>query len=233
MDAELVNRISAVRATLTRIDQQYEYETASIARFQSKLRQLESEKLQLVKAVALIDKTIQVVSANGIGKIESIVTGGLRAVFGKDSGLRLVVEKKETTRGNSYRLLVAQGDVVGNPMESFGGGVQNVVAFLLRVILIKRFKLPKLMVLDENFANVGHEKGHPYLKNASDMLRELCDNHGFTIFAVTHQPILAAAADNVYRVLSDEGLPPVLHKCTESEKQNLLQAVGSFEPSLA
>lgn len=74
--------------------------------------------------------------------------------FRKDKTLGLVVEKKEGARGYSYRLLIKHGDTVGNPMDSFGGGVQNVTAFLLRVILIKRFKLAKLLVVDESFNNV-------------------------------------------------------------------------------
>jgi hypothetical protein len=80
-------------------------------------------------------------------------------------------------------------------MTSFGGGVQNVVAFLLRVILVKRFKLAKFLVLDEQFSNVSPE----YQPKVSQMLRELADL-GFTIFAVSHQPMITEAADTVYRL---------------------------------
>jgi ABC-type lipoprotein export system ATPase subunit len=38
------------------------------------------------------------------------------------------------------------------------------------------------------------------------MLKEMCNSHGFTILAVTHQPLLTNSADRVYRV--DNG--PVL-----------------------
>jgi DNA repair exonuclease SbcCD ATPase subunit len=224
----LQDRLAVLRSTVAQINQQHEYETTAISRLQSKIKRLEGEKAQLLKAVGLIDRCIQIISANGIGKIESIVTSGLRLVF-QDQTIGFVVEKKETARGNSYRLLIRHGATLGNPMDSFGGAVQNVTAFLLRVILIKRFKLFKLLVLDENFSNVGNEAGHGYLINTSSMLRKLCDDHGFTILAISHQPILSNAADSVYRVSVREGQPPTLRKVVEVSELEELKLGGSFE----
>jgi DNA repair exonuclease SbcCD ATPase subunit len=206
MESTLTARISNVHSTVVRIQQQFDYEAGTISRLQSKIKQLEDEKTQLVKAVGLIDRCIQIISANGIGKIESIVSAGLQTVFGND--LWLVVEKKETARGNSYRLLVRDGETVGNPMDSFGGGVVNVISFLLRVILIKRFKLAKLLILDEQFNNVSED----YLPHVSEMLHKFTHENGFTILAVTHQPILASAADAIYQVSVEKGQPPTLLK---------------------
>jgi len=138
MEQALFNRITLLRAGVTRIEQRLDYEQQSVIRLEAKIKQLEADKVQLLKAVALIDRTIQVISANGVGKIESIVSDGLRRVF-NDPTLGFIVEKIEGKRGYSYRLLVRHGDTIGNPMNSFGGGVQNIVAFLLRVIMIKRF----------------------------------------------------------------------------------------------
>lgn len=206
MDQALVSRLGRVHVAVSSIDQRLQYESATISRLTSRIKQLEEEKAQLVKAVGTIDRCVQIVSANGIGKIEGIVSDGLRRVFGNDQ-LGLAIEKKETARGNTYRLLIRKGEVVGNPMDSFGGGVQNVVAFLLRVILIKRFKLAPFIALDEQFSNVSSE----YQPKVSEMLKVL-SKMGFTIFAVSHQPTITAAADRIYEVVVDEGFPPALRK---------------------
>jgi ABC-type lipoprotein export system ATPase subunit len=87
-------------------------------------------------------------------------------------------------------------------MAAFGGGVQNLCAFLLRVIMIKRFKLAKVIVLDESFNNVNGARNQ---RRLSEMLRTLADDFGFTILAITGQKRLAAAADNIYEV--DTGGP--------------------------
>jgi len=226
MDAALVSRIGNVRSGVNRIGQQLEYESATVVRLGERIKELEEEKAQLVKAIGLIDRCIQIISANGIGKIESIVSDGLRRVF-EDPTLSLVVEKKALARGNVYRLLVKQGDGEPyDPMNSFGGGVVNVVALLLRLILIKRFKLAKLIILDEQFNCVSAD----YLPTVSTLLRTLTDKYGYTILAVTHQPILADAADSIYQVTcgscgSDTkckcpkrgGKPPILRKVVGPE----------------
>ena len=206
MDQALVSRLGKVHAVVSSIDQRLQYESATISRLQSRIKQLEEEKAQLIKCVGTIDRCVQIVSANGIGKIEGIVSDGLRRVFGNDQ-IGLFIEKKETARGNTYRLLVRKGETIGNPMDSFGGGVQNVVAFLLRVILIKRFKLASFIALDEQFSNVSSE----YQPKISEMLKVL-SKMGFTIFAISHQPTITSAADAVYEVVVDEGFPPALRK---------------------
>lgn len=229
MDAALVSRISTVRSTIDRLNQQLDYESSTIIRLGGRIKQLENEKARLLKAVGIIDRCIQIISANGIGKIESIVSDGLRRVF-DDPTLSLVVEKKAQARGNVYRLLVSNGGDPYDPMNSYGGGVVNVIGLLLRLILIKRFKLAKLIVLDEQFNGVSSD----YLPTVSALLKTLTDKHGYTILAVTHQPILADAADSIYQVRCGTcgsgakcdcpkrgGLPPVLHKMEGSELELL------------
>jgi DNA repair exonuclease SbcCD ATPase subunit len=206
MDQALVSRLGKVHTMVSSIDQRLQYETATITRLSIRIKQLEDEKAQLIKAVGTLDRCVQIVSANGLGKIEGLVSDGLRRVFGKDD-IGLVIEKRETARGNSYRLLVQKGDTVGNPMDSFGGGVQNVVGFLLRIILIKRFKLAPFIALDEQFSNVSSE----YQPQVSKMLKTLA-GLGFTIFAISHQPTITSAADIIYEVLVEEGRPPLLRK---------------------
>jgi DNA repair exonuclease SbcCD ATPase subunit len=230
MDQSLLNRVAQVSTVVGQINQQLEYEESSIHRLTERIKTLESEKVLLVKAVGLIDRCIQVISANGIGKIESIVSDGLRRVF-DDPTLTLVVEKKSLARGNAYSLLVQKdGGEPYDPMKSYGGGVVNVIGLLLRLILIKRFKLAKLIVLDEQFNNVSAE----YLPTVSALLKTLTDKHGYTILAVTHQPILADAADSIYQVLCGTcgsgdkcncpkrgGKPPILRKVEGLELETL------------
>jgi DNA repair exonuclease SbcCD ATPase subunit len=184
-----------VRSNVQAIDQQLEYEAAMIARHANRIKALEEEKAQLIKCVGIIDHCVQIVSANGIGKIEGMVTDGLQRVF-QNERISLVVEKKETARGNTYRIQVKKGETVGNAMDSFGGGVQNVVAFLLRVILIKRFRLAPFLVLDEQFSNVSPD----YQPRVAELLKTLA-GMGFTIFAISHQPLITAGADNLYEVV--------------------------------
>lgn len=201
------------RARLAGVHQRLEYENQQAARFEKRMAEIEAEKAELSKAVGLIDKAIEVISANGVGRIETTVTNGLRLVF-DDPTLGLKILKKEGARGNSYEPVGQQGEVEGPFLDTFGGGIVNVAAFLLRIIMLKRFKLARFLVLDESFNNVSAQ----YLPMVSELLRSLARDGGYTIFAVTHQPILALAADRIYRVVpGEDGAPPTILQTTASE----------------
>ena len=222
MEQTLTNRIAAFYGVATQAKQQVSYEEQSLARLHAKIAQIEHDKTQLVLAVGLIDRATQIISANGIGKIENIVSGGLQMVFG-DKSMGLILNKKEGARGSSYELLLRQGDFIGKPMDSFGGGVVNVMAFLLRVIMIKRFKLAKFLAVDESFNNVSENN----LPLVSEMLQKLCRDHGYTILAVTHQPVLAQAADRVYRITDEESPRLVLEGLNGTqESTNPVEVTG-------
>lgn len=231
MDQALVNRITRFRTGNERLNQQLNYEQQTIVRLQGKIKQLEEDKTLLVKAVGLIDRCIQVLSANGLGTIESVTTAGLRLAF-DDPSLGLIVEKKEGVRGITYGLLIRQGDVIGPPSDTFGGGISNVASFLLRVLLIKRFKLAKFLAVDESFNNVN---GAQNKRNVSELLHKLCSDHGFTIFLVTGEELLTSAADRAYEVSVEDGVPVLkdLRDATQSQDagRNQPQHTGD-DPSL-
>ncbi len=197
-------------------------EEAILLRNQKKIKELEDKKAMNVKALAVLDKAIQIISANGIGKIESIVSDGLNLVFDQD--LQLVLERKEGAKGDSYRIMVKQGDVIGPPIDTMGGGVVNIISFLLRVIMIQRFKLNKLIVLDESFNNVSAD----HLPKVSEMLRSLCDEHEYTILSITQAPLLASAAERVFRV--DKG--PLLCELTSDELDELRANGNSYQAKI-
>lgn len=165
------------------------------------MQDLADQKAHNLKALGVLDTLIQRVAEQGIGRVESVVTQGLQLVFGEDTAC--VLEKKEGARGTTYRINVRFGEVTGDPMDDFGGGPTNVTSFLLRVLMIHRFNLAKLLVLDESFNNVSDS----YLPKVSVILKSLVEDFGFKILAVTHQPSLAVHADHSYRVGGEIGHP--------------------------
>lgn len=182
------------------------YEKSSIDKLKDRVSKLSEERVKLVKAQGVVDKVTQIVSARGVGKIESIVSNGLKLVFGKK--VSFIIDKKEGTKGTNYKFLIKDGEVIGSPTESFGGGIVNVTSFLLRIIMIKRFKLAKFMAIDEGFNNVSEL----YIPKVSSLLKTLSDNHGFNILLVTHQMRLAENSDNIYIAEKIEDGSPNLRK---------------------
>jgi DNA repair exonuclease SbcCD ATPase subunit len=198
-------------AKLETVKQGLKTEQTILDRNRAKIADLEAQKIMNTKALAVLDRAIEVISANGLGKIETIVSDGLKLVFNED--LRLIIERKEGAKGDSYRLMVQKGETIGPPIDTYGGGVVNVISFLLRIIMIQRFKLSKFLALDEAFNNVSPDN----LPRVSEMLRSLCDDHGYTILSITQTPLLASSADRVFTV--DRG--PLLRELSSDELDDL------------
>lgn len=196
-----------------------------IKTMRGRMTQIAERKTVRVKAVGVLDRLIQAVAAQGVSRIETMVTRGLHLVFGPD--LSFQVEKKVGARGTQYNLQVVHGEVAGNPMTMMGGGVVNVVAFLLRIIMLKRFKLAKFLALDESFNNVSAE----YLPKVSEMLRSLADDQGFKILAVTHQEILTDSATKAYLASVKRGKPVLV--ALKSEDMDQIKNGMEFVPAQA
>jgi DNA repair ATPase RecN len=171
----------------------------------AKMAVLADKKAHLTKTVAVLDTLTQTIAKKGIGRVESVVTQGLQLVFGPDASC--IVEKKDGARGTTYQINVKFGEIVGDPMDDFGGGAVNVTAFLLRVMMLHRFNLARMLVLDESFNNVSTDGG--YLQRVSILLKSLVEDFNFTILAVSHQPELAARADHTYQVGGSIGSPTI------------------------
>ncbi len=203
--------LSDVRAKKAEIASTLHTYESSITRNKQKIDEIELNKTAHIKAIGVLDRAIQIISANGIGKIETIVSDGLKLIFGSD--YKLVIERKEGAKGDSYRLMLEKNGFIAPPIETVGGGIVNVISFLLRVIMIQRFKLSKLIVLDESFNNVSPE----FLPKVSEMIKTLCDEHGYCVLSITQAHGLAVAADHVYVV--ENG--PLLRELRQEELDEL------------
>ena len=204
MDA-ILDRVAELNTKITGLKARREALSEQLVADQKTMAALETKKAHLVKSVAVLDVLTQKVAEKGVGRVETVISQGLGLVFGPN--VSCVLDKKEGARGTTYKVkikvITPEGEVIGDPMESFGGGPVNVTAFLLRVLMLHRFKLARVMVLDETFNNVSAE----YLPAVSDLLKSLATDFNFTILAVTHQPQLAHAADRVYAVGGEIGSP--------------------------
>jgi DNA repair exonuclease SbcCD ATPase subunit len=130
-------------------------------------------------------------------------------VFGRDYTFRF---EWDTKRGQSVAVPVVTLDGVdADPLDAHGGGLVDVVAFVLRVVVATHARpaLRRFMVLDEPFRHLSaeHTDGVGYL------LRRLAETTGWQFLVVTHQRELAAHADVAYVVRLHNGatvLEPVI-----------------------
>lgn len=134
--------------------------------------------------------------------VGEVVSQGVEGVFGR--GVQVLCDL-----GTSGDLPVARFRVK-NPdgletdiLEADGGGLVNVTAFLLRVLLLLSARPPlrRLLVLDESLNNVSEEN----VPAVVALLRRIVEDGGFQIILISHRESLAEAADVSYRFVFSDG----------------------------
>lgn len=123
--------------------------------------------------------------------LAAVVSEGLSQVFGEELEVRIETSTKADMSAIRFRL-IKDGNVE-DIMEGQGGGYINIIAFLLRVLLIlaARPLLRRLLVLDEPFAHVSPEFRH----TLAEMVQALIDRLDFQMIMVTQEWEYVAVAD--------------------------------------
>ena len=137
-------------------------------------------------------------------KVEGLVTAALRGVFGRPD-YRFFFrweEKRGAATAEAVLESTHQGQTVETGLvDGHGGGVLDVVAFVLRFV-VARYAVPslrKVMVLDEGFRHVS--KNHSAAVGA--LMSGLARRTGWRFLYSTHDERLAKSADKIYRVEKD------------------------------
>jgi len=127
--------------------------------------------------------------------IEDLVTKALQTVF--DDSYSLVI-KNEISRNKSETLLLVKIGEQECPLKEdlVGGGVLDVVGFVLRVVLwaLKESKSRNTIILDEPGKFISKDK----LELFGQMLREISSSLNLQFIIITHEEELIEAADTSY-----------------------------------
>jgi chromosome segregation ATPase len=134
-------------------------------------------------------------------KIEGLVTKGLRTIFERnDYRFEIQMEQKRGVMSAKPLLYSRFGkeEFPTDIMEGHGGGLVNVVSFILQVIVLLSIRPPleRIMIVDEPFENVSKE----YLSNVAEFLRYLSDLTGMQFIMITHKPEFLDVANKKFEV---------------------------------
>jgi len=137
--------------------------------------------------------------------IEELVTQSLQSVFGDNYSFELE-NKISRNKPETYLYVTIDGSRRSLKDEQ-GGGVADIVAFSLRVVLwaLSSKRTDNVMILDEPLRFV--DKKH--LEICGDMLRTLSEMLELQFILVTHEGQLIDAADTAFHVSQVDGVSTV------------------------
>ena len=142
-----------------------------------------------------------------IEKIESLITNGLQTIMeNKSIHFRLTTEYKRNNLEINFKLY---DEVTDKETDLFceSGGYRNIIAVLLRVVLIiLSTPQPSPVILDE--AGIGIDVEHH--QNFGKFLAELSRKLGIQIIFITHCGEIASQAEHIISVTKDKGVSKVI-----------------------
>ena len=143
-------------------------------------------------------------------KIQSTVSAALQAVFERDDisfEIDLKVSGGQPVANWYVKSIYGDTVVSGDPQDSRGGGVSDMVSLALRLSLLElaRPKPGGILLLDE----VGKHVSKEYAQNVAVFLKQYAQKSGRQIILITHQSELADMADKSYRVSQNNGISEV------------------------
>ena len=123
-------------------------------------------------------------------KIERLVTFGLQDIFQNEMKFKIEFSVK---RNKLWAEFYIEKDGFKEKLQNQGGGIINVVSFLLRVLFIKLLKLEPILVLDEAFSMISVE----YRQRMVDFVKKIGDELGIQLIIVTHLEEFKGIADEL------------------------------------
>jgi DNA repair exonuclease SbcCD ATPase subunit len=211
------NRLPKIETALAALRSDYDRAAGQLAYLErhkaEKLAELEKaqEDIRVWQLVqALFAKVSEYAREQLRQKIEATVTAALQAIF-EDDGLefKVVLRQERGQAAADWEVVSKYGEfvVAGDPENSRGGGVSDVVSLALRLALLElaRPKPGGPVLLDE----VGKHVSANYAPNVATFLKEYARRTGRQVILITHQAALAEVADVSYRVSQQNGISEV------------------------
>jgi DNA repair exonuclease SbcCD ATPase subunit len=200
-----ISSASNLRTSLERIKALRDVAVSDLAKVKSDITRLDADVVVLIAVETFIRQLIDLEVTIGVQAVEQLQTEGLQAVF-DDQDIRIKAQV-EIQRGKvSVDLVTIQKyangmEVEGLSNDSFGGSVSTVQSVLLRLIIMMRWGLRPILLLDESLPAFDAN----YVTNMGHFLSTLCKRLDMDILLVSHNPAMVEAADKAYRISKHNG----------------------------
>lgn len=199
---------SALKALIEKTKVEHARQQGVVSSLLARKQTLSAAKLSHAKEVEIAQKAgdiIRIVADDRRTcmkeRVEKLLSYGLTAAFNEPMKAELTYQ----AWGMSDRISITITDrnVTTQIEDSRGGGVVNIVSFLLELLILHTFSPAqrKLLLLDEPFSMVSEGN----VEAVGSLVSELAHKMGIQIVLITHSTALAESGDKVYRISKRDG----------------------------
>ena len=128
----------------------------------------------------------------------SLVTEALTSIFEKD--IRFNIKLYSYRNEPAIDVSVIENNLEVDPQKSCGGGLNDIISFVIKIIFIYLKKSSKIIILDEPLKFLSRD----YIEQSSNFIREISKRMNIQIILVSHKPDLEISCDKLINIEKNE-----------------------------
>lgn len=195
---QLENQFSEFSKELVRVQHEHKLMREEHEKTKELIAKYEHDREVNTKAVELLTLVQGVTREKIKDGFETLVTYALRFIYSQDYAFQLEFGRRGNLQELNFNIKTPEFEEPGDPMDTSGGGVLDIVSLALRAVLLE-VSVPKIegfLMLDESLKHLSKD----YLMNASQFLNELNKRLGRQIIFITHQQEFIDNAENAIEI---------------------------------
>lgn len=175
------------------------------------------KSFQAKKSVELYEKSIEtlqnvssVMKTTSIKNVETLITKGLHDIVDeKDLSFVIKYDSKRNFIQAQYKIHSKMKDQDYDIVNSFGGGIADVISILQRIIFVYKFNTAKVLILDESGKFISPDKQ----ANLGKFLSDISNKLGMQVILITHKKEVESQANQVIKVTQVNGVSSAEVSC--------------------
>ena len=128
----------------------------------------------------------------------SLVTEALSSIFERD--IKFQINLYSYRNEPAIDISVIENNLEVDPQKSCGGGLNDIISFVIKIIFIHLKKSSKIIILDEPLKFLSRD----YIEQSSNFIRDISKRMNIQIILVSHKPDLEVSCDKLINIEKNE-----------------------------
>lgn len=190
-------QIQEIRDQFNKLKSERDFLVRSKESEQKKLEETQKQYETNLKAREILQIVAQEVQSNLEYKVSKLISLGLNSVFEDKYDFSMKFElKRGTTECQLGLIKLGESDEVINPVDTTGGGLNDLLSLLLRLSYWGLNKNRPVMILDEPLKHLSRD----YHEIASFTIKQISKELGLQLIVISHSAEMISQADNVIEI---------------------------------
>lgn len=196
----------------------------------TQLEKLKLDKTYTQKAEVMMISKATEIRDSAIDTIESIVTLGVKFIYGDDYRVQFNKHEEQREQGQksgfniSFEIVSnSNGEELVTGIDDRGGGLLEVASALTRLAFLKMKKHDAFIILDESWSAVSADSK---MENLIEFIKYHVEENDLQLILNTHrQEIFGKIANKIIRVTKKDGIAnmtPVTYDVIQEEQKSLI-----------